>query len=591
MAKNGRRGQRKAGNSAGRRQSARRSPARQQGRGDGPGDLMLDARRMLATGDPLDFLGYVSTLLAALDPRARNPFERAGQQESVTLPGLVESFADVQTPETAALLAAIAVLGPDEISRARARRGYTASPHPVPGWLARLGETRVDRAVESTHVLGDGENVMLGVRLPGQDATMVIYVDHNLGTVVKDGFPAPVGIDDVVSRLRAMADDPDMTYRDISLADARARVTEAVDKGAVTFPPLETDTWPGCRPLAEWLVRLLPAGGTGFVRPHWSRAALRKAEARFFGSPFGQALDDKDNRGLLDHLMTFGTDYGTGDPLRWSPVAVEILLADWIPRKVVADAALLTRVPALLRAFIRFCHEERGIRSELTRQTLAAVDRYEPDYQRAIRSPRLQGPEALLAAMGLLGEQGAASPAEQYMLDYLADDVGGYDVLDSLDDVPLPEEEFAWARVPGDVRDQVRQVLEGCDRCAADLLGPEYRTACRRLLARAAPGIPGTKLATARPELVAAAVCWVIGRGNERFGTRPGELKVKDLTGYFGITGSTVSQRGREVIRAAGIDNDDETARVRLDSPALLVSERRREIIRRRDLYRTALEA
>ena len=84
---------------------------------------------------------------------------------------------------------------------------------------------------------------------------------------------------------------------------------------------------------------------------------------------------------------------------------MEILLADWIPRKIVAGPGYLIKAPALLRAFIRFCYAERGIRPALTEQTLAAVGKYEPDYQRVIRSPRPQGPMALLAAMGVLEDQ------------------------------------------------------------------------------------------------------------------------------------------------------------------------------------------
>lgn len=590
MAKHGRRGERKAGNSKRPRQAARRTPARQHSRQRGPGDLIEDTRRRLATDEPLDFLAYVSSLIAALDPRAKNPFERTRQQDAVTVPALVGSFAEDVLPETTALLAALAELGPDELSRARARRAYAASPHEVPDWLVRLDETSLDRAVESTHVLGDGENVMLNVRLPGHDLTMVVYIDHNLGTVVKDGFPAPAGVDEVVSRLREASDDPDMRYGDISLADARARISEAIERGSHMFPPLETETWPASRPLTEWLLRLLPEGGMGYVRPEWSQAALRKLANRFFGSPFGRRLDNKDNRNLLDQFLWFGTDYGPGDPLRWSPVAVELLLADWIPRKIAADSAFLAKAPALLREFIRYCHDERGIRPSLTHETLAAVDHYEPEYQRAIRSPRPQGPEALLAAMGLLGEPDDAFLVEKFLLDHLADEVGGYDVLDSLDDAPLPEEEFAWGSVPQDAHDQVQKVLDGCDRCADDLFGPDYRTACRRLLARAARGIPGTPLASAKPAQVAAAVCWVIGRGNRRFGTRPGELKVKDLTGYFGIAGSTVSQRGYQVIQAAGLQLADDASIIRPASPDLLVSERRRQIINQRDQYRAATE-
>jgi len=134
--------------------------------------------------------------------------------------------------------------------------------------------------------------------------------------------------------------------------------------------------------------------------------------------------------------------------------------------------------------------------------------------------------------MGLIDEPDPLVTAQQHLLDDLAEEAGGYDVLDSLDNAPLPGEGFAWESVPADIRAQVAAVLDQCDQGADELLGLEYRTACRRLLARAAPGIPGTSLASARPELVAAAVCWVIGRSNHRFGTRPGDLKVKDLTGF-----------------------------------------------------------
>lgn len=113
MAKTGRRGKRKTRSS--------KRPALHTRHRD-PGDLMTDVRQKLATGEPLDFLAYVSTLVAALDPRAENPFEHASRQPVVSLPELVGSFADVELPETAALLAALAVLGPDELGRARARR-------------------------------------------------------------------------------------------------------------------------------------------------------------------------------------------------------------------------------------------------------------------------------------------------------------------------------------------------------------------------------------------------------------------------------------------------------------------------------------
>src|SRR5262249_24651644 len=157
-------------------------------------------------------------------------------------PCLVESFAGVVLPETTALLAALAELGPDEVTRARARRVVAARPHPLPEWLARLGGGPGDRAGGGTHGRGGGGEGRRGARLGGHGLTEAIYIDHNLGRVGKDGFPAPGAISDVVARLGEAADDPGISYRDIGLAGARAGVAEAIEAGAITFPPFETET-------------------------------------------------------------------------------------------------------------------------------------------------------------------------------------------------------------------------------------------------------------------------------------------------------------------------------------------------------------
>jgi hypothetical protein len=75
----------------------------------------------------------------------------------------------------------------------------------------------------------------------------------------------------------------------------------------------------------------------------------------------------------------------------------------------------------------------------------------------------------------------------------------------------------------------------GSHRCCDDLLGAEYRTGYPRLLARAAPAPSGMLRKTAKPEAIAAAVCWVIGEGNQHFGQGTGELRVKDLMSYFSL--------------------------------------------------------
>jgi hypothetical protein len=153
--------------------------------------------------------------------------------------------------------------------------------------------------------------------------------------------------------MKAHVDDPDTAWHDLSPADAGARISDAIGTGAITIPPYETNTWPACRPLVEWITSLLPEGGTAYQRPEWDGDELAELAGRFFASPFATGLDDANRRGLLDSVLWFASGYGPGDPLRWSPPAVEILLEDWIPRKIVADVAYLSLTPDLLRAFIR----------------------------------------------------------------------------------------------------------------------------------------------------------------------------------------------------------------------------------------------
>ncbi|MET1082166.1 MAG: DUF6398 domain-containing protein [Burkholderiales bacterium] len=587
-----------------RRAEKRRRPARRTTRAGehtaAEPDLLADVRRALADPNPLSLLTYVSTLLCVTDPRRDHPFARhdAPDPEALTRAGLVQTFFDVRIPETTALLAVIAEMaGDDDVLRARIRRELAARPKVEPAWLAQLSETSTYRAVRMSHVLSDGDNIMLGVRLPGgHELACLVYIDHNLGTLVKDAFVAPASIADMVAEFRRVTQDPDTRWDDISLADARAWIDAAIELGAITFPPLETESWPACRALVEWITRGLPEGGSGYQRPQWGSADFARIAEQFFVSPYGARLDDPDHRGLLESLLWYGTDYGSGDPLRWSPVKVEILLEDWIPRKIVAPGEFLAKAPDLLRAFIRFAHAEVGLRSDLTDETLSSIDDWEPQYQRTIRSPRPQGPATLIAALGIDTEDMADMPfgreeSENFdhsMLDWLALDVGDPIQLDQLDDDPLPDEPFRWDGISDDVAARVHEVLVFVDGCCEEMLGLEYRTACRRVLARVAFRGPDVFRRKSRAETAAAALVWIVGKANDLFEQRTGGMQVRDLMSHFGLGQGSVAQRAATMLRAGGFSDD--TYIVRLESPEYLVAARRRRIIKMRDKYRELAE-
>ncbi|TCK21571.1 DUF6398 domain-containing protein [Pseudonocardia endophytica] len=546
-----------------------RRPSHGSGRAPGPEQptLLTEVAVALDDGEPLSLLAMVSSLLSALD-RPRHPLDEPGSPELPTRADLVESFLDVQEVETSALLVAVAELTGDDLLRRRVRTEIEGRGHPLPVWLTELHRASTGRVVEMRHVLGDGDNLMIEVALvPDAHLTVVVYIDHNMGTLVKDAFVLPEPLDAVVGHMRELAEhEPDTTWADVDPALARSRIEEAVELGAMTYPPLETESWPACRPLVDWAVRGLPAGGPGRERPEWDETALASLADRFFASPFGAGHDDAGTQDLLEMLLSFGTESGPGDPLRWSPVVVEVLLLDWIPRTIVADPGFLAGAPDLVRRFVRFCHRERGIRSELTEETVAAVDQFEPEFR---------------AVVGLPFDDGPVSVAE--IVRTRAVRAVGEGALDGLGTEPLPDEPLDRSSIPTDVQGAVDEVAGLVDRFCDERLDVEYRTACRRFLGRVAVGDPRIFRRRARAGTTAAALVWVIGKANDLFHSP--DLQVKDMTAHFGAPQS-VSQRAGAMLAAVGVDPHDQFGEMNLGAPDLLVSRRRREIVELRDRYR-----
>jgi hypothetical protein len=602
-------------------------------------DLPEAIRHAVASDSPLDLLMLVSSVLAALEPREQSPFDDDPSEGSSkehdagvpTLSDFVTTLLSADEPEFTAVLAVLAVVAADEVTRTRARRELAKRRHELPAWLRELDTARGYRAVAVNHVLADGQNVMLGARLAsGLELTALCYVDFNLGTLVKDAFVVDQPLE-VIASASLAPDEPDMTVDEISLADAHARVREAIDTAAMTFPPLETETWPAARPLIEWLLRTLPGGdadpndagtdntGTdsvgqpqhGYQRREYSEQELDELVEDFLGSPAAAGLaHDADERGLAGWLIWYASAFGPAEPLHWSPTSVEIVLLDALPRKVVAEVTTLAKAPAVIRGLIRFAHQRRGLRVSLTEQTLAAVDELEDEYQQAIHSPRPSGPAAMLAAMGFDGPDDVdrlgdfadldddgdyaddddddydaiMAQVEAIVLDSLRRDVGSEAALQALDVAPLPDEPFDWSGIPDDIRTVVNDVLSLIDACCDELFDVEFRTACRRVLSRAAAGDPAVFRRRARADTAAAAVCWIIGKANSAFGGHA-SMHAKDLLAHFGLTGS-VSQRAGTLLQACGYSRFN-YGDVQLGSPDYLTSARRAAILESRDRFQS----
>jgi hypothetical protein len=543
----------------------------------------VSLRGALRDPDPIALLMAVSGMLDITDVRRSPAF---GQQiDASARRDLIDSFIGTDYAETTAVLHVMRALMDDEGERERITAELGRRRHPMPEWIRELPRAAVAPVVTMlTDVLGDGDDYFISVEMPsGDHVTALIYVDHNLGGVVKAAMAWSTPIEEFLERAGESLTAPGQSLVDVDPALARATVERAISQGAMLWPPLETEMWPMGRPLIEWMVRMLPEGGFAPEFPEWTPAQLEEIADAFWASPFAEGVDPHDGPALLESILWLASGYTDGDPWRWSNVNVEMLLVDWFPRKVIADAEFLSGMPDVLRAYIRYCHDLRRIPAERTRETLESVDMWEDDFQRLIRSDRLQGAEALASYMleGDDDEYDDGISDSEWFLRSLERAVGDRDTLMALDTDPLPDEDFPWDGIPEDIREAVGTVLSECDRVADEMFDTdgrhEARSAMRRLLSRVAAGDPAIFRRRASLAKGAAAIAWLILRANDY-----PHLYVKDMTAAFGVSGS-LSQRAEPMLRAIGVDPYHRYGAGQLGSPDFLTSTTRASIIRKRD--------
>lgn len=538
----------------------------------------------------------VSTLVSALEGS-----EEAGSDElagaRLDLGQLVETFLDVDIAETTAALHVIAALTTDEMLRARALRGVGQRRQPMPELARTLGDVVVTHAVAVTDTFGDGENLVLGLAWPGgQHVSVIVYVDHNLGTVVKDAFFVAETPEAIVGTLRTIAEaegqERHLVVLPLSPSDARERVRAALDE-AGDFPGLEpTETWPGCRPLLELALRRIPGAGHGYDLDRLDDAATEELARAFLASPEARALED--SRGdlaaageeyadaetvdeeIAEYLATF-VQVALRGVMRMSPAAVEILLVRWFGTTVPEGRDLLLRVPTVARAFVRYVHRVTGLDPADTTETLAAIDQWTPAYHELVDDP-----EAVTARLALGQEMWAAALGSvDWLRLFLADEVGGESNLAALDERPLPDEPLALTTVAPDVHAPLAEVAAVVDRFADEHFGLEFRTACRRLLTDIATSDPAI-FRRGRVDTAAATIAWAVARANMLVGYPPAPMRAKDLQEWFG-TATHPSQRARVMLEAIGAPTGSYAGHVALGSPRYLVSGYRQRLVARRD--------
>ncbi len=343
-------------------------------RGDEP-EINPYIRRALRRG-PIGLLVLVSMLMYATEPRRKHQIgvapAAAGRSD------LVAWFLANPTPEATAVLAVLAEFLCDDVELVAAVRAELAGrPPATPHSLARLAETRIDRLIRVSEILDSNDALLLHGRIPGAGGfTCIVELDLAREDLVHYVGVARGSAEQVLTTI-----DPAYEIRceDIDLADARARIGEAF-KLQYFVRARDGSQWPELSALVEWLIRLLPDGGSPQRRPEWCEGDVAALIGRFSASPQG-VLFGRRHRELVESVVDFGVENGAGDPLRWN----ETRAKRWLFDHVLDDEYApwidgLEAAPYLLRAFIRFAHDEVGIRPGLTAEVLAAIEAWEADF-------------------------------------------------------------------------------------------------------------------------------------------------------------------------------------------------------------------
>lgn len=329
--------------------------------------VLIGTIRSALAGHPLGLL-QLASFFVSMFPRGER-----------SLADAVNGLAAWQCRETTALLAVVGeLLVDDDALRERCRQEVVKRADHLPKWIVGLRQVQVNRAACRTDVLGDGDELFVGLMMAdATELTLGVILDHNVLSSVTDFVILAEPLEEVVARQLETLDST-ASFEPMDLADARTWIDDGLRWSALLQMSGSAEGREALL-ITKWVLAQLPGGGCGYQRTEWEEDVADDLLDGFLSSPAGAPFADVDYRVLLRELW----DTGCGDPLRWSASRISDILRsrfnDYdLPLEIVLDAA------ALLRAFVPFAHGQSGIAQHLTDEAVATIDRLGLGYRREL---------------------------------------------------------------------------------------------------------------------------------------------------------------------------------------------------------------
>lgn len=240
--------------------------------------------------------------------------------------------------------------------------------------------------------------------LGGPEHAVVFLVDHNLGLVKDLVVIAPAAA--VLDQIHTV--DDEMTWHaplDPASVGAAARAYLRATDLSDELPAAES--LPDNRYLAGQRLALLPATAPTQPAPAPARDELL---GDFLGSPearlSGLTRASEARQEAIGYGLGLCLDFAEargGDPLRWSPLAVEAFLLEWVHGRAVLDPQDATILPDVLGAWVSWAGRRVGLPEPAVAETLDRIDALRAEFARLFATGERQSP-AVRATAQLVAE-------------------------------------------------------------------------------------------------------------------------------------------------------------------------------------------
>ena len=379
------------------REAARRSSAPK-----GPdGIARRIVREAAALTSALDAELWASQMLGVFwDQRYTLPLAQAASPDYTLIFGepLIEAVARLGGVGARTALSVIERVDDGELGLRAAElaaSGGAGAGEEMPSWVSNVGEAEITgAAVMYEDVFDDASNVFLEAFHPtGEMHAVGVLIDNNLGGMAKDVLLAD-SIDRVAEVMRKHPRrDGELRLERIPPGVAAGQIHAAVELTDMTLDPPVAEDYARLRSMS-----LLRADEAPEYKPVPERAEMPHNERdrlrdEFLASPEGaQLTPDSDEAYTVSLAIDFCADYVDGRPLRWSPVVVELFMAGWVPRKVLAGPELFDALPPALDAWVRFAGRKSGTPEWAIEATREAIPRWRAEMVRSGNDPAAGGP-------------------------------------------------------------------------------------------------------------------------------------------------------------------------------------------------------